>query len=64
MDKKKASLILIVFALGWILSDVFSAIGSFDLEKPFSYRAKELPSPGDWIQEREIHVNKENIVYK
>ena len=45
-----------------MLNDVFAALGGISLEKPFSLRAKELPSPGDWIKERQIHVYNDKVV--
>jgi|TARA_B100001971_G_C17976007_1_gene424840 hypothetical protein len=62
MERKRAILILIVFTLGWIINDVFAAFEGFDLEKPFSLRAKEQPSPGDWIKESQIHVYNDKVI--
>lgn len=59
---RKVIVILIVFALGWMLNDIFAALNAFDLEKPFSSSAKELPSPSDWVDDRQIHVYDDKVI--
>jgi hypothetical protein len=61
-------LVLVVFSLGWLLNTVLTNFVYYDAEKPFSFsivpfmKSPERASPGDHIQESQIHVYNDRVV--
>jgi len=53
-----------IFTMGWLMSTLYSDLGSFDLENPLSgfVSAKEVSSPAGRIAKEQIHVYEDRIV--
>lgn len=69
MDKKallKAFMLAIIFALGFLSSNIYAAINTENpqqLQKPIDdTTTDEIPSPNDWINENQILVYNSQVV--
>ena len=52
---------VVIFTLGWFSTNVYSFFTDLNKEKPFSIYSNELKSPGNWIKENQVLINKNEV---
>ena len=55
---------MIAFIIGWVSFDAYSYYSNINKEQPFSITSNELKSPGDWIKEEDVKIQKNYITIK
>lgn len=59
---KKVLVIITVFILGFLSSFGLSYVNTLGKQAPFAMAGVEIDSPGDWIDEQNVHVYRNKVV--